>query len=494
MAQDIVLNKCYEHELRRRDEEFLALIDDSPDLVSRYDKNGVIVYSNCSTEELLRAEITGCDKASVSAESNHMASSVLHVLETGLSCEYGTSHAKVDGSMRFFHKRLTPEFNADGDVIGVISVSRDVTALKETFGVLRNDGDGFAEEREYRALVENSPDALARFDRDARFVYVNTTFEKWTGISREYLLGKMPNEVTSLHVSELLQSTIMGVIRNWCRDEFEHVWELTSDSVIWCHVNVVPEFDINGDFTSVIVSSRDISSLKEAEKKVCESRDLLRKLSSKRELESDHANRSVAWEIYDTLGQNLMMLRMKLSNIYSGIISLSEKSTRTVVAEMLDLADNSIKVVRTVSHELRPITLDLGIDVALDWLADKCTSQSGVKCTSSIEMPSGFNMNKLSAVDVFRVAEQAVNNAAVHANARWISIKFKPVRDSFLLEVRDDGIGFDLDEHWENGLGLLDMRERAHRLGGELVFFTRVGGGTVVELLVPARMLVADKE
>jgi PAS domain S-box-containing protein len=480
--------------LRDHDEVSNVLVDNAPDPVMRYDNGGECVYANHSATSMLQIDDLNSDSISepcmADSGDDRRVLSVWQVLKTGESNECETSHISAEGKLHVYQNRFIPLFGGGEDVTGVLSVSRDVSAFKETLDSLHENESALAmRERELRTLTENSPDCIVRFDTQGRFVYVNRVFEKWTGVSRNRALGRVPLQIVGLSIGELLHNAVLESVKTGCRDEFEHVLELPSGEEIWCHVNVIPEYDKEGKLVYVQLSARDVSMLKNAEHGIRESREQLRKLSTRRELENEFSRKHVAWEIYDKLGQHLMMLRMKLSAINLAIDMSDKKSVMDMLSDMLSLTDSSIAVVRSVSHELCPVTLDLGIEIPLDWLADKYTNQAGMECVSHVAIPPDFKMCKMAAIEIFRVAEQAVNNAAVHSKARHLTIRLVPLRDSFLLEISDDGIGFDLDAQWGNGLGLLDMRERAHRLKGELVVLSQIGGGTVVEMLVPAEML-----
>jgi two-component system sensor histidine kinase UhpB len=86
---------------------------------------------------------------------------------------------------------------------------------------------------------------------------------------------------------------------------------------------------------------------------------------------------------------------------------------------------------------------------------------------------------------VYRVAQEALNNAARHSNAKHVGVTLRRSGDGgVVLEVADDGRGFAFDES-ESGLGIGGMRERALLVGGELTIESRPGAGTTVRLDVP---------
>ena len=90
---------------------------------------------------------------------------------------------------------------------------------------------------------------------------------------------------------------------------------------------------------------------------------------------------------------------------------------------------------------------------------------------------------------VYRLVQEAVNNAGRHANARTAEVVVRRDSHRVLLTVRDDGAGF--DTHFVRGLGLLGMEERVRRLGGSFRIDSKLGRGTVIEAELPVVEFVA---
>jgi signal transduction histidine kinase len=91
---------------------------------------------------------------------------------------------------------------------------------------------------------------------------------------------------------------------------------------------------------------------------------------------------------------------------------------------------------------------------------------------------------------LFRIAQEAVQNALKHSEAHEVTIHLSGVRDGLALTIADDGVGFDVDAVWGKGLGLVSISERLEALGGTLKVASGPGAGTRLSITVP--LTVAD--
>jgi PAS domain S-box-containing protein len=120
-------------------------------------------------------------------------------------------------------------------------------------------------EQEFRALVENSPDIIARFDKDLRHLYVNPVVERATGIPAEMYVGKTHAEVgVSAELTALWQSNLRQVFETQQEGFFEFDFQ-SSDRIRYYQTRVVPEFNLDGSVESLLAITRDLTESKQAE-------------------------------------------------------------------------------------------------------------------------------------------------------------------------------------------------------------------------------------
>jgi signal transduction histidine kinase len=92
--------------------------------------------------------------------------------------------------------------------------------------------------------------------------------------------------------------------------------------------------------------------------------------------------------------------------------------------------------------------------------------------------------------DLYRIAQEALHNTVKHAEAHMVSLSLIQTRDTVILEVRDDGVGFDPAGAFPGHLGLRSMQERIKQLGGVLSIESAPGHGTTISARVPARKAI----
>ena len=154
---------------------------------------------------------------------------------------------------------------------------------------------------------------------------------------------------------------------------------------------------------------------------------------------------------------------------------------------MISLIDDTVKTVRRISSELRPGILDdLGLIPALEWQCQEFEKRTGITSHFYTDLLSDFNPEGNLATNIFRVFQETLTNVARHAQASIVETSLTRKGNDIVLRVKDDGVGFDMEEaKKKNSLGLIGMRERALLFRGELTFESEKEKGTVVILKVP---------
>jgi len=151
---------------------------------------------------------------------------------------------------------------------------------------------------------------------------------------------------------------------------------------------------------------------------------------------------------------------------------------------MIGLVDSTIKTVRNVMTTLRPVELDMGILAALEWLVGEFVKQTGVPCELHSDVTE-ISLCERSTTAIFRIAQEALRNVGRHADATKAEVWFKQQDDDYILEVRDNGTGFDPSVKTAGSFGLVGIRERVLMLDGEVSVTTTLGEGSTIRVHVP---------
>jgi two-component system NarL family sensor kinase len=183
----------------------------------------------------------------------------------------------------------------------------------------------------------------------------------------------------------------------------------------------------------------------------------------------------VSRELHDHICQLLVSIKYQFELVGH---RLAHRERVTAIEKEIAALSGAISEVRRISHDLRPALLDnLGLVAALEHIGNELAQRSGMQVSVSSNL-SEQQLPELYAVNLFRVAQEALRNVERHARANQIDIRLEKDKDRAVLEIFDDGQGFDVhnvEVSKEHGIGLTNMRERVERNGGVFELFSRRG-------------------
>jgi signal transduction histidine kinase len=217
-----------------------------------------------------------------------------------------------------------------------------------------------------------------------------------------------------------------------------------------------------------------------AEQVTEELRNLTAYLDSVREEES----KRIASEIHDQLGQSLTAAKMALARLRNSWPEPPE-DVRGNLYSVSTLLETVIGDVRRIARHLRPLVLDeLGLGAAVEWLVDDFRERTSAVCDLELRIEDQ-NLDSDCSVALFRILQEALTNVARHAEAKRVRVVLIEREEEILLRIEDDGKGISPDYLRSHAFGVLSMKERALRLGGEFQISPAEPTGTVVSLRIP---------
>jgi signal transduction histidine kinase len=214
---------------------------------------------------------------------------------------------------------------------------------------------------------------------------------------------------------------------------------------------------------------------------LAQNREELYELSSKLLDAQETERRSLSRELHDEVGQALGLLLMDVGRLSNQLGS--DAKLQEMVQRIKTVAERTVQTVRNMALLLRPSMLDdLGLISAVEWYAREVSRRGEIEVDVKAENVSETLPDSLM-VCIYRVVQEAVNNAQRHAHAKNVTVELKETATSVQVEVRDDGTGFDATH--TRGMGLLGMEERVKRLGGTIEINSRPGTGATIRAELP---------
>jgi PAS domain S-box-containing protein len=381
---------------------------------------------------------------------------------------YDTVRVHKDGREMDLEIMLSPVKNSKGQVIGVSTVARDITIRKASDDALR------ASQERYRAVLESATDyAIFTIDENNKVNSWSKGAENIFGWKEREIIGSdaailftPEDRQNGEHLKELKAALREG------RAEDER-WHIRKDSSLFFASGLLMRLD-NGE-SGYVKICRDQTDRVKAET-VQREKDMLAQFVSTQEDE----RRRIARDIHDHVGQQLTVLRLKLD-------ALREMCDDQTICDEIDrvneITEQLDKEVDFLAWELRPAALDdLGLRVSLENFVNEWSHHTGVAAEFHANGLSKTRLPFEIETNLYRIGQEALNNVYKHAKAKNVSVLLEKRKDTVLLIVEDDGIGFNPKDkrNRAKGIGLIGMSERAKICGGTLEIESSKGNGTTI--------------
>ncbi len=353
---------------------------------------------------------------------------------------------------------------------------------------LRTEGALRESEVRFRTVFEGAPVGVSLLGLNWEIIEVNLATIQMLGYSLEEIRQKglanilHPEEVAParMYFDQMLRGERDFYMREGRFRRKDGAWMWGSN-----HVSVIR--DAQGKPQFAISMMADITLEKAAQAEISAYQESLRALASELSLTEERERRRLAADLHDHIGQILALSQIKLGALHQEI---SSKGSKALVTEVRDYIGQAIRYTRSLTYELGlPILYDLGLVAALEWLAEQMQEQHGLTIQVHRDQQTKF-LGETARVLVFRVVRELLTNVIKHAHASHVDIHVTSQGPYMILQVLDDGVGFDTAEMGtrsgtSSGYGLFSIRERLSSLGGHIKINSRPGQGTQVTITVP---------
>jgi len=340
-------------------------------------------------------------------------------------------------------------------------------------------------------------DALFIITSDTRLIVdCNPAAIKLFGYSREELVGKSirllhVDDAAFLHFRELAQPAIRE--KGYLHIAAFHMKRKNGEIFSTQH-SVMPLYDEEGMMIRWVSVVRDITEETRTSRKLEQYRGKLRKLAAELTVVEARERKAIAAQLHENLGQLLATVKMKLGPL--GTVAPDEP-LQPRVAEVQGLVEEALQQTRSLTYQLSPPVLyQLGLEAALQWLAENMERQYAYRVVFTRQGESGV-LHEESSVFLFSAVRELLVNVAKHACATQVAVRLRWLEDWVDVLVKDNGKGFprprlSADSDWavgtahaQDGFGLFNIQERVSDLGGRMGLRSQPNSGTAVKIRLP---------
>jgi signal transduction histidine kinase len=355
-----------------------------------------------------------------------------------------------------------------------------LTAWSAQFQRLRADlDDGLRREREVAPVTRAA---------DQQQYLANSFAQFWTAADQMLALasqGKDTEARDQIRVTLQARQAALGTAVARLLVENNETEEQTAQQVaaIYGRVQRNVYWFLSGTLVAIVLTSAyliranrrlfaELASLSD------ERHELAQKLIATRESTLRH----IARELHDEFGQVLTAMGSMLERARKHAPEGSP--LKTDLREIAEIAQKMLTQVRGLSQTLHPSILEqAGLESTIDWYLSTVERQTGLSVSYERDGP-GIALDGTTAIHVYRVVQEALNNVARHSGAKQAWVRLRSKGGMIELDVEDHGKGTEAGGP-RRGLGIIAMRERAEMLGGTIEFLKPPEGGTLVRLKVP---------
>jgi PAS domain S-box-containing protein len=402
---------------------------------------------------------------------------------------------RIDSEYRWVLSRGIPRFASADEFVGYIGSCIDITERKQAEQALAH----------LAAIVRSSDDAIIGRDLDGIITSWNAGAERLYGYTAKEVIGKPVSLLHPPDHGDEERRILAALRRGETTEHYETVRIAKDGRRIDVSLTISPIRSADGAIIGSSKIARDITERKreraeldawrhELELRVEERtvelavahKQLQAQIEERKRLEAEIARAieseqlRLGQELHDGLGQQLAGMSYMMGALKVKLDRASEPNAREV-QRIEKLLLQSVEQVRNLAKGFYPVELERrGLFFALREVAHTTEQSFGVRCTVRVNESGGIEPKGPPAIQLFRIAQEAVYNAIKHAKAKQITIRLATTDGQTSLVVQDDGVGLPPTINETKGMGLRIMDYRAKMIGAQFDLRTGANGGTIV--------------
>jgi two-component system sensor histidine kinase DegS len=382
----------------------------------------------------------------------------------------------------------------------LISSEKNAQKLTKEIGALYASLESSYEKLSYINQPAENPRLYAKADKGGNIFFLSDLFKDITAKEMK----------SDLRIVDLFEKI------NDPNDLMDEIIEIVSDgetwhgslrlldarkSERWADVIILPVYNEKEEIDELQVFASDITKQKYAEQNMhLKSRAEIDKKINEQKFRSvlilegqEEERKRIAMDIHDGIGQQLTSLKFQIESIDLK----NNQQTETKITEIKSGIKDVIKEVRRVTFNLKPTVLgDYGMQAALSVFIREIGKLTDINLSYKTEGEISFRLPQKVENNIFRIVQEAINNAIKYSGASHIEILLQQTETMVMITVKDEGKGFDeklvesRSVNIESGRGFFNMYERTEYINGNLKIKSVLGQGTIVTLSVPLKSAV----
>lgn len=311
-----------------------------------------------------------------------------------------------------------------------------------------------------RTMIDANPDVIFIQDEQRRLTHCNKGFKKLIGLTEAETLGASADAVFPERLDTLVAEMDGRILSGDAKLLREEVWlKHVNGSAVLFDLIKAPMKDFEGKIRGVISIGRDITKHREIESELVTM--------------TEDQQRLIGQELHDGVGQKLVGISFLAKLLDHG---LNDKNLEfgQHASTLVQRINEVIAEIRGLARGLLPIELESnGLHAALESFADNTSTTFNIDC---VYHPDGEVLisDRVVSLHLFRIVQEAVNNAIRHGKASRIDISLAVSNHNFALSIKDNGVGFDYDEYQQynkvDGIGLQSMAYRSRLIKAKVNF------------------------
>ncbi|MEE8340499.1 MAG: PAS domain S-box protein [Candidatus Neomarinimicrobiota bacterium] len=477
--------KLAEREIRK----LSTAVEQSPVSIVITDTDGIIEYVNPAFEKLsgysleetigLYANIL---KSGTTADSVYR--NLWETITKGKVWTGEFQNKKKNGELFWESATISPVLDSNNNIKNFLEVKEDITEKKKFIA------DLMEREEKYRTLTQNLNVGVYRCTpgKTGKFIESNQALLKLFGLTSKKELERF--NVVDFYSDPLDQRRFEEklVSNGFLIDE---EIQLRRKDGVRFHGSISTTIakDDSGKVIHFDGIIEDRTEKQKNQEAILIYQSNLKSLTNDLYVTEEKVKRNLAITLHDKLGQLLIAIKYKISELNNKVEKAEHKQ---IIDEISKVLKDTIKESRNITYELSPPVLyEMGLVSAISWKLEDIEKNKKIK-TSLTDESNSYKLEEKIEIIIYRVISELLQNVLKHAKAKNVTITLKLLPNSFIIAVKDNGIGFDLNATKNRAVaqkkfGLFSIMERIRYIGGEMTIKTALKKGTEAVIKLPLK-------